>query len=512
MSGRRPGAPWSGPPSGPRPRRESGRERRRRGRRARPSRLRVLARLVVAAVGPFPLVPSVHAQQEGTAPALSPDGGCRQEPDLRALTLAEALETASLHNPQYRQALNDLELGPASSRQAIGAFLPSVSFSAGTQQGFTRREIAEDIFGNPIPNPDVQTAYTSGSNQGLGFRLNLFEGMGRFHELSRARSEADARTMVAAARLVTLRAEVKRRFYEAQQKTELLRVEEELLRSRERELEAIRRLFGLASKTRADVLGAEFELRLQERQVQEAESELRKTLLSLRTAMGDARLPPFRLAEAPVDIFDPTGLSDRRLVELAVTGSPRLAEERANLGVSQAQLSIARARRWPTISLNGFLGRSAYGPDQKALFEFNPRDQTSGSLSLTFDLPVFQGFTNSYAVAEASVGTQNAREALRQAELELREQVQAALIDLRNAYRAHVIQVQATEVAQERLRIAREEYRLAGRDYESLQAAIRDASDARRQELDARYGFVVARISMEEVVGARVGPASEDWP
>jgi outer membrane protein TolC len=70
----------------------------------------------------------------------------------RVLSLADALDLASRHNPEYLQARNEIGLGDAAGRQAWGAFLPTLSLSTSTDQSFYRRELAIDDFGNPVTN------------------------------------------------------------------------------------------------------------------------------------------------------------------------------------------------------------------------------------------------------------------------------------------------------------------------------------------------------------------------
>jgi outer membrane protein len=439
-------------------------------------------------------------------------GRMSRSQEVLHLSLERALELASQHNPEYRQARNELELQGPASRQAWGAFLPNLSLSAGTSQSFSRTEITEDFFGNPIDNPDLRTNYNSGTSQSLSLDFDLFEGGRRFHELADVRAQVESRVQAAELRLIGLRANVARKFFEAQEQAELVRLEQELLVSRERDLEATQRLFALASKSRADLLGAEFELRLQERQLRDVESAFQKALLTLRTHVGDPELPEIELEEESVDIFDPGSLPADRLVDMALARNPQILQERANSDASRAQVSAAKASRWPSVSLSGSLSRSAFGVDQDALFSLNPDDRLSGSMGLVVRIPVFERFTTSYQIAQADVNLQNSGEALRKVELDTVERVKAGLIDLQGAFLAYQIQLQALEVAVERLRIAQEEYRLAGRNFEELQAALRDAAAARRQELDARYQFVESRINLEEVVGTPISPNGGNAP
>ncbi|MGW8268228.1 MAG: TolC family protein, partial [Longimicrobiales bacterium] len=91
------------------------------------------------------------------------------------LTLEEALQRARVHNPDYRMAENDLELSRVGRQEAIGAFLPNLSFQAGTGLSFDRQLVSRDNFGNPIENPVTEWQTSSSSSQYLGGSVTLFE-------------------------------------------------------------------------------------------------------------------------------------------------------------------------------------------------------------------------------------------------------------------------------------------------------------------------------------------------
>lgn len=421
----------------------------------------------------------------------------------RTLTLEDALELAGRHNPGYRQALNERELSAPGRRAALGEFLPSLNLSAGTSQSFSRITRAEDPLGNPIENPEAQTRVSSGSSQGIQASITLFEGGARFHRLGENRAQDDARRASAELEWITLRAGVERAFFEAQQQGELLDLEEGMLEGRRRDLDATERLFSLAARGRTDILGAELEIRQQERAIEDRRSEHRKAVLALRTLLGDPELPDLELVSAAVEIFDPAELDAEGLARIARENNPRIRAQEANVGVSRASRAVTGANRWPTVTLNGGFNRNVFGVDQEALFRPFPQDQ-GGSLSLNVSLPVFQRFAPSNQRAQADVALRNANEGLREIELEVEEGVRARIIDLENAYRSLQIEESSRELADERLRLTQEEYRLAGKTFEELQTAVRAAADARRQALTARYAFVLARIALEETVGGVV--------
>ncbi len=446
--------------------------------------------VVVAAFGFFHF--------EGTAQEATGDMAVQVAPG--DLTLDRALELAVGHSPLYRKALNQLEMVGPQGRQAWGGFLPSLNVSYGTGQRFDRQTTAVDFFGNPIENPTSETIYTSSASQGLSLGLDLFQGGRRFHQLGEARAAAEVSRRRGQGELNGVLAQVQRQFLGAQEQRALLTVEQELLAARERDLEVTRRLYDLANKNRADVLGIEVDREQQRSGVRRAEGEYQKARLALQTAIGDPGIREMTIGGPEPETFDPEGLDLDALVAQAVEASPRVLEAGASSRSLRAQLAMSRADRWPTISLNGNLGRGSYGPDQSALFDFSPSD-FGGSVQLSVSIPVFQRFNTSYQIAQASVAHQNALEDQRLMELQVEEEVRARYVDLETAWLTLQDVGRSLDLAQERLRLVREEYRLATATFEDLQGAVRTAAESRRAVVQQRYAFARALVDLYEAAG-----------
>ena len=425
-----------------------------------------------------------------------------QEAPVR-LSLNRALELARDANPQYRRALNQVDLNDPAGKAAWGAFLPSLSVSAGTQQTVSRRTISEDIFGQPIENEEIQTNWNSSSSQGISLGMDLFRGR-NWYGMGQTRAESLERTRGAETAWVTLFARVEREFYEAQRLAALLVLERDLLDDKVRDLEVAQRLYSLATNTRADVLAAELDLQRQEQRVEEARGSSRSARLNLRTTLGRPDFDDFELEPAPLTIFDPALLAVDSLVGRAMSANPVILQSEAATAVRSEGLSASKSDRWPTISLNANLGRSELGADQTGLFSLLPTDQYSGAVGLQVNWPVFQRFGTSYQIAQAEVTLRNAQESLREIRLEVERDVRNRIIQLESAFRAVELSRASLALADERLRLAREEYSLGTRSYEELQIAVSQRDASGRDFLNAEYQFVVARINLEEALAGRL--------
>ena len=427
----------------------------------------------------------------------------------RVLSLEEALELARQNNPLLRQAINDLELTPTGMRAAWGAFLPTLSLNLGTNVNLNRRLQAEDNFGNPIVNPNVEWVTASSSSQAVSADLRLFEGGARFHQRGAERARGIARERRVEAEMTATWARVATGFYETIRQSDLLELEMAILEGKRLDLESTRRLFELAVGSRVDVLAAELEVQRQERAVRQVENEHAKAVLALRAEIVAPDMGEFTTRGTPSAPFDPEALDEAVLIGRALDQSPLIQQNRAEVDVGRASLSAQRSTRWPTISLGTYFYQNAYGQEYAAAFKPFSSDSRYAQARLSLSIPVFSGFSNERDITQAQVDLANAEERVRQTRLEAERDVRSRLIDLRGAWDSYRLAERSSEIAEERLRLAREGYRLTTVTFSDLQLAIEGAANERRTAITARYDFVAARIALEQVVG---GPLDGGTP
>jgi outer membrane protein len=427
-----------------------------------------------------------------------------------ALSLEDALDRARIHNPDFRMAQNNLELSRTGRREALGAFLPNLNLQAGTGLSFDRQLVSTDFFGNPIENPVTEWNTSSNSSQYLGGSITLFQGGQRFHELSIQGAQARAREAAVVTQLRAVRAEVVRIYHRAQAQQATLRVEEDLLEGRRLDLELTRRMYDLAGASRVEVLAAELNVQRQEQRIQQTQAQFEQGILSLRRAIGDPELGEFGLSAVPPEPFDPAGLDADELVTRAQESSPTVLQQAAQLDVSDAQARSARGSRWPTVSLSFGFNQRTFAQERDALFDLYPDQGRYGSTSMSLTIPLFSRFQTQARVAEAEVGRENARETLRKTRLQLDEEVRSRLIALQTAYQGYQIALRSREIAQERLNLAREQFRLGSRTFTELQRDIDDAANAEREVITQLFGFLEARVNLEETVGDLNGGSQDN--
>src|SRR5690606_37281703 len=135
---------------------------------------------------------------------------------------------------------------------------------------------------------------------------------------------------------------------------------------------------------------------------------------------------------------------------------------------------------WPTISANFSFSRGTSRSGYEAFGELNPLNRGWGG-GLSFNVPIFSGFATSHEIAQAEAGEQDARYEQRRAQLQVEQEVRAALVDLQTAYDALQLANEIAAITDERLTMAEEQYRIGALDFLQLQQLIDENLNAQRQ-------------------------------
>jgi outer membrane protein len=241
-----------------------------------------------------------------------------------------------------------------------------------------------------------------------------------------------------------------------------------------------------------------------EQNVERARGDADKARLVLAATLGMPPTTSITVDTVLPPVFDPADLDVAALVAGALATSPLVKQREAALAAARYSASAARARRLPSISANAGYSRGMSASGYEAFGEFNPGQNYGFSFGLGVSLPLFSRFQTSEQIALASAGAEDAEHDLRGARLTVERDVRAAIIDLDNAYRSLQLAEEQVALNRERQELTQERYRLGGSDFTTLQNVIDRTAQAERQALEALFGFINARISLEEKLGRRL--------
>jgi outer membrane protein TolC len=166
-------------------------------------------------------------------------------------------------------------------------------------------------------------------------------------------------------------------------------------------------------------------------------------------------------------------------LELAWVKRDDYLAARSALEAQARKVDVARAGLWPNVYLAGSYGeRWAVGPT----FGGGDESDDIGRIGIAAEIPIYEGGRVEAKVAEQRAKFAAARERLRKLELQIRLDVETALLNIQSSQQRIEAIKTAVEQAKESLRIEREKYDLG-------KGAIVDVLDAQDALLESQTSF-----------------------
>lgn len=499
---------------------------------------------LLAAALALPAVAS--AQDSAATPAAAPPAA--------TLTLEEALAEARRNSPAYRQVANNLGPARVGVRSAYGAFIPTFSADA----GFGYTGAGQSSFGGTFfeqSSPSINSSWGLNLNWRLDGRV--LTGPATQQALRRA-VEAD----VDDARL-GLDANVTTQYLTSLQAEAQVGVARQQVQRNQEFLDLARARHQVGQATLLDVRQAEVTKANSDVVLLRAEQAASEAKLELLRQMGVT--PPVPVEQiALTDTFPvaPPTWELEQLLDAAAADNSSIRAAIAREQAADVQVKAARSEYLPSLSVNagwsGFTqeftdenlllgqrlqsaqgslascqsqneiraglvtplppidcfaaaglapGGGALDPDvENAIREGNsvfPFDYTGQPFraNLTISLPIFTGFSRSLRIAEARAQADDAEEASRAQQLQVRTTVHQRLLGVRTSYQASVVQQASVAAARDQLRLAQDRYRLGSGTSLELADAQTAVAQAETDLVNAVYDYHKAVAALEAAVG-----------
>ncbi len=168
----------------------------------------------------------------------------------------------------------------------------------------------------------------------------------------------------------------------------------------------------------------------------------------------------------------------------ALSRRPDYLGARAAVASQARTVDAARAGHWPAVSLQGTYGwRWAANPVERQAG--TPEGKDAGHVGIAVDIPLFEGGRVEARVRREKARLLAAREGLRRLELQIRLEVETAVLNLESARLRADVTEKAIGQAAESLRIEREKYDMG-------KGAIADVLDAQSALLESQTAHIRA--------------------
>lgn len=407
-----------------------------------------------------------------------------QAQDTVSMTLDEVIQHTLANSPQMAQAEGGVQTAGSAELTAIGAFLPSLSFSSGASLSKAERF-----------DPNLGTTISGSSDSysaGLSTSIDLFTGGRRGAQLAQSRAQTDAAEASLREQRYAIQRNAKAAFYDVLRATDLIRSAQARLARAEESQAAAQLREQAGSATRSDELRARLEVANSRQALLQAENQKRSAMYALgRLVAVDG--PVDASAAEPIEPRE-LALTRQQIIDEAVSQSPAVITAITNERVAGYGVRTARAQYLPSLSGSGSYNWSNTDPSFSGV-----RGSWSTRLSLSF--PVFNRFAREESYERATVQARVAQYQLDDAQRAARANVERVLGSLETARLQIGLAEESLDVATEDMRVQEERYRLGVATILERVTSQENLVSAEAALIAARYDYQLALAELEALVG-----------
>ncbi len=418
-------------------------------------------------------------------------------PGPLVIDLPKALELASQHSPELKAADSDIGVAAAQRDRVASGYWPTLR----AMGGWTESRRNQRLYPASIPGePAVISHHILGGDLILSFPVYSAGRVGGNVEAAEL-AESSVRDTRQWTKLdLAFRVTATYYFILAQRRMlgAIGTAEEAMAKN-------IERLAALVAERKAAPLDRQrMEVRLavlkQRRVHDEAALKIQTASLFSLIGLGGDHAAAQVVGELGTPALT-TPPSPESLVDQALANRPDIRALRATLRAQERRLQVAQANHYPQLLLQGSYGlRWGVWPTQQ------PEGVSSvvdvGQIGLYLDVPLFEGGRVGADVREQQARLSGMRERLRQAELKVRLEVEAALLDHGSAMERVALSEATIGQATEAFRVETEKYAVGKStisDVLSAQSELLDAEASRARALaDANIAVAALRRASGE--------------
>jgi outer membrane protein len=374
------------------------------------------------------------------------------------LTLEQCIQAAIKNNKSLQQGSFSVQQTALGTKSAYASLYPSASASASESGG----------------NGSSKLGANAGINQSL-------YSPGLYSEIKLAKNKTDVAKLDKEELEAEIRASVETAYYNILTYQGLINVYRENLTAAAENLQLIRTMYKLGTRTESDVLKAEVQKGEIENTLINQEHELISEKRSLAVLMGDSPEQEFEIVDIDVEQMNIPDLTKAK--NLLLKNSLEYQSLQKSLKNEQISLKIAKEAYLPNISAGYNYSKDWTGATTTDGY---------GSWSISASIGIFDGFSKKQNVQKSKLSLKSAEVGLQAKEQELLSTLLNYYSDLDNKNR--IIDLQ-----EKTLESARKNYELVTRQYELGMATMLEQTTAQVSVLQAQSNLVKAKYSRKIV-------------
>lgn len=411
-------------------------------------------------------------------------------------TIDACIDYALNNNISIKNLNNKESLVKTSILEARSEFLPTIT--AGVNYNLSSGRVLDQTTYNYIDHSTI-----GNSNISITGSEILFSGLERYYRIKLTRKEYDAFVMDKLAQRKNICRNVVSAYYNvlcADKNIETAQVVERLI---EEQLSVIETQVDAGMKTEADLLQIKSQLCSAQNDIVFANNMKKMALLELGQLMDIADYASMRLHEdGEIDIQQIHNVDDD-IINFLLHHFPECRAEKLRVESAQYAVKVAKSSYYPTLSLSGSYGSNYSSARQKKLslenninqnIKYPPIEQwvdnSNAYISLTLQIPIFNGMRVKNSVRRAEVAVRDAYYTMSLVEMQLTKEFEQIRNDYEAAYQRYESASEQLKYTYEVLRQIKDQYECGKCDYLTWSNALVEYAKAQYEANNTKYTLI----------------------
>lgn len=402
-------------------------------------------------------------------------------------TLQECLNYALENNIQLKQKTLTTKSSHETLVQSKSALLPSVSFS--TSQNMNYRPFSSqtiNLDGGTMTTSSDAVSYNG--NYSVSARWTVWNG-GKSHMAIKKNELTEQQNELAELEQSnSIQEQITKLFIQILYQTEAIKVNEEILKSSQMQLERAKTMVQVGELARVDQVQLE---------AQVAQDEL--SLVQVQTQLANYKLQLKQLLEIhdsePFDVSIPN-INDEKVMAgiplqsdvyaAALENRPEIKSQHLNIESSKISVKSARASYLPTVSLSGGVG-SSNGSAQQNGFGSQIKTNLSNSFGVSVSVPIFDNKETRTNIRKAQYAQESAELDLLNAQKQLFSTIENYYLDATTSQQQFVYAKKNVDSMNETYDLVSEQFRLGLKNIVELTTGKNNLIQAEQKLLETKY-------------------------
>ncbi len=443
-------------------------------------------------------------------------------------TLEECINYALEHNINIKKQLLNVDYQDQLLLQSKLGVLPNLNGYVSHGYNWGQRI---DPFTNEFATNRVRS-----NNLYLSANLNLFSGLQQVNTIKRDLLNKQAAEYDADAYKDEISISVATAYLQVLYNKEFVQIAKDQLEISNQQVDRTSKLVEAGTLAKGDLLTIQAQAASEQLSVVDAENNLSIALLTLSQLLElpspkgfDIEIPQLGLIEAPEKVMSP-----ENIYSTAVEIRPEIKGAETRVESSKRALEIARGSYYPRLSLSGSWGTgysgankvgsdpytevipigytenthetvltptTAYQSYKTKPFGDQFDENRNQSVSLSLNIPIFNGWASRSSVAQAKIGVENANLDLQLQKNNLYKTIQQAYNDAASALNKHKASVLKVEATKESFMYAEKKFNVGLINSVDYNNAKKEYNRALSEQIQAKHEFVFKMTVIDFYLG-----------